>query len=187
MKQIQVAKENNPVLGKIKGLGHEIQLSNSSSIAEKPYRIPMILEKKLNDKIKRLLELDVIRKNNLTFAVPAFIVFKKSGEVRLVVDYCKLNRNTIKKAWLLPNIQDYLLDLKGYSIYFQLNMNSGYHQILIKETNIFKTGLCYQVDNMIIHVYHSDLLMRHEALKELCRLYFRNLHLSKCFRRLISL
>ena len=60
------------------------------------------------------------------------LVKKKNGQIRLCVDYRKLNKVTIKDAYPLPRIDD-ILDTIGDAKYFTtLDTVSGYYQIPVE-------------------------------------------------------
>ena len=59
---------------------------------------------------------------------------------RMVIDFRKLNENSVGDSYPLPNIQD-ILDKIGRARYFTaLNCVSGYHQIPIAEEDKHKTA-----------------------------------------------
>lgn len=65
---------------------------------------------------------------------------KKNDNMRLCVDYRKLNKVTIKNNYPLPRI-DYVMDhMVGACIFNKINLRSGYHQIRVKLEDISKTA-----------------------------------------------
>ena len=67
-------------------------------------------------------------------------VKKKDGTLRLCIDYRKLNKLTIKNKYLLPRIDDLFDQLKGASIFSKIDLQSGYHQLRIKDVDVHKTA-----------------------------------------------
>lgn len=63
----------------------------------------------VREKIQHLLAAGVIREFNFEYASPIIFVPKKSGNVRLCVDYRALNRITLKDRYPLPLISDQLV------------------------------------------------------------------------------
>ena len=52
---------------------------------------------------------------------------KGGGGLRLCVEYCSLNANTVADAWPLPCIDDLLSQLKGARVFSSLDLWDGYH------------------------------------------------------------
>ena len=67
-------------------------------------------------------------------------VRKKVGSLKLYVDYCGLNKLTMKNKSLLFKVNDLFDNLYGLMIFSKINLKSGYYQIRIKEFYIAKTG-----------------------------------------------
>ena len=68
------------------------------------------------------------------------VVRKKSGDIRLCVDYRALNNVTVKDAHPLPRIQDSFDALAGAHIFSSLDLQSGYHQVPVAEADQPKTA-----------------------------------------------
>jgi hypothetical protein len=94
------------------------------------------LESQLND----LLSKGYIRPSKSPWDAPILFVKKKDGSLRLCVDYCGLNKLTIKNKYPLPRIDDLFDHLHGSKIFSKIDLKSGYNQIRIKECDIEKTG-----------------------------------------------
>ena len=54
------------------------------------------------------------------------------------MDYRQLNKLTIKKKYPLPCIDELFDQVKGPTVLFKIDLQSGYHQIRIKEEDIAK-------------------------------------------------
>ncbi len=68
------------------------------------------------------------------------VVWKKNGDIRLCVDYRKLNLQTIKDAYALPNLEDTFSALTGSRWFSVLDLKSGYYQIEVEESDKNKTA-----------------------------------------------
>ena len=94
----------------------------------------------VENEVKRLLELGIIRPSNSDWRAPVVVVKKKDGTMRMCVDYRWLNAVTRKDQYPLPNIQDIFDSLHGARYFSSLDLVSGYHQVPIAEPSIPKTA-----------------------------------------------
>ncbi|GJR97772.1 retrotransposon protein, putative, ty3-gypsy subclass [Tanacetum coccineum] len=92
--------------------------------------------KELLVQLQELLEKGFIRPSSSPWGAPMLFVKKKDGYFRMCIDYRKLNKLTIKNRYPLPRIDDLFDQLQGSSVYFKIDMRSGYHQLRIKEEDI---------------------------------------------------
>nr|GEV27766.1 reverse transcriptase domain-containing protein [Tanacetum cinerariifolium] len=60
----------------------------------------------------------------------------KDGSSRMYIDYQKLNKLTVKNRYPLPKIDNLFDQLQGSSVYYKIDLRSGYHQLRIKEEDI---------------------------------------------------
>lgn len=95
----------------------------------------------------------IISKSTSIYISPAFLILKKNGDLRMVVDYRKINEATVKINYPLPSIHYYLTQLEGGVIFSQIDLKNGYYQIKIKDGDRYKTafnilGQIYQFNRM---------------------------------------
>ena len=64
---------------------------------------------------------------------------KKYGTLRLCIDYRQLNKVTIKNKYPLPRIDDLFNLVKRDAVFSKIDLRSKYHQVHIKEEEIYKT------------------------------------------------
>src|SRR3954470_13976677 len=93
-------------------------------------------------KIQReaLLAKGFIRPSSSLWGCPVLFVTKKEGTERMCVDYRPLNLATIKNKYPLPRINDLYDQLAGSSVFSNMDLRLGYHQIRIREEDIPKTA-----------------------------------------------
>ena len=82
----------------------------------------------------------VICESSSPWASPLVYVKKKDGTTRPCVDYRKLNAQTVKDAYPLPNISDCLESLGGSTYFSCLDILSAYYQIEVAEQDRPKTA-----------------------------------------------
>lgn len=127
-------------LGKTGVVEMEINLKDSEPVSYRPYRLPYCEREKVREMVSELLDCGIIQPSTSSYSSPIVLVKKKTGDVRLCVDFRALNRKTIKENYPLPRIDDQLDELAGYSFYTTLDLASGYYQIQIKESDRHKTS-----------------------------------------------
>ena len=96
--------------------------------------------KELKLQLQELLEKGFIHLSVSPWGVPALFVKKKDGTLRLCVDYRQLNKMTMKNKYPLPRIDDLFDQLKGASVFSNIDLRSGYHQLRIKDVDVHKTA-----------------------------------------------
>ena len=57
----------------------------------------------------------------------------------MFIDYQALNKILVKNRYPLPRIDELIDNLKGAKFFTKLNLMSGYHQIPIESTDVWKT------------------------------------------------
>ena len=119
---------------------HEIHLVDDTPICQPYRRIPPSVIEEVRDHLEDLLERDVIRPSTSPFAAPIVIVRKKSGDLRVCVDYRKLNLQTRKDSFPLPRIDECLDAVGGATMFSSLDLASGYYQVAMKESDKQKTA-----------------------------------------------
>jgi hypothetical protein len=94
----------------------------------------------LKEHIKELLEKCFIHPSSSPWGAPMIFVLKKDGTQRLCIDYCALNEVTVKNKYLLPRIDVVFDQHFGACAFSKINLQSGCHQLKIRECDIPKTA-----------------------------------------------
>jgi len=85
-----------------------------------PYRMSAIELVELKQQLDELLEKGLIRPSRSPYGAPVLLV-KKTGEMRLCVDYRALNKITVKNKYPLPRVEDLIDQLKGAKIFSKID------------------------------------------------------------------
>ena len=97
---------------------HEIEFSidllpGTAPISKAPYRMAPTELKELKEQLVELLNKGFICPSASPWGTPILFVQKKDGFMRLCINYCELNRVTIKNKYPLPRIDDLFDQLQG--------------------------------------------------------------------------
>ncbi|GJU04961.1 putative reverse transcriptase domain-containing protein [Tanacetum coccineum] len=96
--------------------------------------------KELLEQLKELSDKGFIRPSSSPWGAPVLFVKKKDGSFRMCIDYRELNKLTVKNRYPLPRIDDLFDQLQGSSVYSKIDLQSGYHQLRVREEDIPKTA-----------------------------------------------
>jgi hypothetical protein len=110
-----------------------IQLTDDTPFSHRPYRMSASEIAQVKKIVDELLECGIVRESQSEYASPSLLVQKKNGELRLVVDYRRLNSQTVKGCHPLPRIDDQVDRLTGGACFISLDLRSGYYQITLDE------------------------------------------------------
>ncbi|XP_028173660.1 uncharacterized protein LOC114362443 [Ostrinia furnacalis] len=117
-----------------------IQLKDSDPVVYRPYRLSFSERRKVQDMIDEMVDCGIVRHSSSPYASPIVLIKKKTGDLRLCVDYRALNSKTKRDHYPLPRIDDLLDQLSGQTIFTTLDLASGYHQIPIASESIERTA-----------------------------------------------
>src|SRR5580765_2526169 len=90
--------------------------------------------------LQELLDKGYIRPSVSPWRAPMLFVRKKDGTMRMCMDYRQLNKLTVKNRYPLPRIDDLFDQVRGATVFSKIDLQSGYHQIRIKDEDIHKTA-----------------------------------------------
>ncbi|XP_042254131.1 uncharacterized protein LOC121887433 [Thunnus maccoyii] len=135
-----VFAQHDSDFGRTDKVTHHIKLSDETPFKLRPRPIhPQDLEA-VRKHIQELLDAGVIRESESPFSSPIVVVRKKNGQVRLCIDYRRLNLQTIKDAYSLPKLEDTFCALNGSQWFSVLDLKSGFYQIEVEEADKPKTA-----------------------------------------------
>lgn len=119
---------------------HSIKLKDETPFKQRPRPIHPQDYDAVRRHLQSLLEAGIIRESQSPFVSPIVVVKKKNGDVRLCVDYRRLNMQTVKDAYALPNLEESFSALSGSQWFSVMDLKSGYYQIEMTESDKAKTA-----------------------------------------------
>ena len=135
---IFVSGPNDP-LDRTTRAEHPIDTGDSRPVKQRPYRIPVYLNKVVDRQVNDMLERGLNRPSNSSWSSPIVLAPKKDGDCRLCVDFRRVNSVTKKDAQPMPRIDDILDQLGGARYFSILDLASGFWQVPLREQDREKT------------------------------------------------
>ncbi|XP_049321873.1 uncharacterized protein LOC125782292 [Astyanax mexicanus] len=127
-------------VGLARGVEHRIRLRDDKPFRERSRRIAPADLDDLRRHLQGLLAAGIIKESRSPYASPIVLARKKSGQLRMCVDYRTLNRHTIPDQYVVPRIDEALDCLSGSKWFSVLDLRSGYYQIPMADEDKEKTA-----------------------------------------------
>ena len=106
-----------------------------------PHRqIPVQLQSEVRKCLDNWLKQGIIRLSKSPCASQVVIVRKKTGEIRLCVDFRKLNAISIRDSFPLPRVEEALQAVQAAVWFSSFDLAQGYLQMAMEEEDIEKTA-----------------------------------------------
>uniref|UniRef100_A0ABD2WQH5 RNA-directed DNA polymerase n=1 Tax=Trichogramma kaykai TaxID=54128 RepID=A0ABD2WQH5_9HYME len=117
-----------------------IETADATPVHSKPYKASAKQREQMKNIVGEWKAAGIVTETQSPYASPCLLVDKPDGSKRLVVDYRRLNKNTVRMNFPLPNIDDGLEELHGANIFAILDLAQGYLQIPLTERAKEKTA-----------------------------------------------
>ena len=143
---------------------HRIRTINDIPVCQPYRRIPPTEVKAVKDHINNLIREGVIEESSSMYSSPIVLVKKKSGELRICVDYRKLNAKVVRDQYPLPRVDDSLDAVAGSIWFTTLDLKSAYSQIPVIPEDQNKTA--HRLVFIILKGCHLVLQMHQQLSKE---------------------
>lgn len=148
-------------------------------IKQRSLRMSLADQQLAEAEIQRLLELDIIEPSESEWCSPAFLVDKKDGSKRLVVNYKALNNVSQKNSAPLPRMDECLKILQKSNYVSTIDMQQGFYQVKMSEDSSHYTAFCvapshfYQFKRMPFGLCNSPAVFQTMIEKVLRPLLFK--------------
>ena len=113
-------------------------------VASRPYPVATQHLPELSRQIDVLARAGIIRRNTNYYASPVLFAPKKDEKLRLCIDYRRLNAQTLRDPFPTPVASDLIAQTWGMKMFSKLDLQSGFHQMRIREGDQHKTAFCTQ-------------------------------------------
>ncbi|XP_070854064.1 uncharacterized protein [Drosophila suzukii] len=114
---------------------HTITMRDDKPIKQRYFPKNPAMQRIIDEQIDELLRNDCIEPSRSPHSAPIVLVGKKSGEMRLCVDFRQLNAHSIPDAYPLPRITHIWERLRHAKYISTLDLKSGYWQIPVAESS----------------------------------------------------
>jgi RNase H-like domain found in reverse transcriptase/Reverse transcriptase (RNA-dependent DNA polymerase) len=123
---------------------HVIRMKEGTHpIKIRPFREAAAQKEEMRKEINRLLDKKIIQPSASPWSSPAFIIKKKSGESRLIIDYRAINARTDHQTYFLPLISDILASFHGAKYFATLDLFQAFFQVPLDEkSRVFTAFNC---------------------------------------------
>ncbi|XP_068674632.1 uncharacterized protein [Montipora foliosa] len=119
-------------IGKLKDCQLKIPIdAEAQPVAQPVSRVPYHLRDKLTNKLKGLVELDIIEKVSgpSSWVSPVVVVPKPTGDIRLCLDMRQANIAVKRERYPIPTIDEVVQDVNQNKFFIKLDLNSAYQHI----------------------------------------------------------
>ena len=127
-------------LGYCDKLKHSIPTTTNKPVYLPHRQIPIQLQSEVCKCLDAWLKAGIIRPSKSPYASQVVIVRKKTGEIRLCVDFRKLNAISIRDSFPLPRIEEALQAVQAAIWFSSFDLAQGYLQMAMEEEDIQKTA-----------------------------------------------
>ena len=117
-----------------------LQLTTEEPIRVNQYPLPLSQIKVVEEEVREMEKMGVIRKCVSPYNAPVVLVTKKSGAIRFCTDFRRLNAATKFDAEPMPNIDEIFSRVGKAKYLSKLDLCKGFWQIPMKESDQDKTA-----------------------------------------------
>lgn len=120
----------------------ELRLNMMSTVPvyQLPRRLSYHERTEVDKMVDGLIEQGIVRPSDSQYASPIVLVKKKTGDLRMCVDYRALNKITHRDNYPLPLIDDCLDYLEGKRVFSIFDLKNGFHQVPVEEGSVKYTA-----------------------------------------------
>ncbi len=135
LKNYDVFSKDKHDLGRANNFEHTIRLKTKEPIYRKQFRIPEAHRDTLHWQIDDWLRIGIIEPCFSRYNSPIFIVPKKDGTFRFVLDYRALNENNLDDRYTMKDVEECIGEIgrAGSTIFSTMDLTSGFWQLPLEQ------------------------------------------------------
>ena len=118
-------------IGKANVTPHKIELTDYTPIWQKPRRFANPINLEIQRQCEELELLDIIEKCDSPWSSPVVPVRKSDGDLRLCINYRKVNKVTKQENFPMTSLADVICSAHNIKYFTKLDLIKGYYQVPI--------------------------------------------------------
>jgi len=140
-------------IGKTHLIEHEIKTGDAKPVRRGPYKCSLTERNIIQRQVDEYLEMGILSPTKSPWGAGVVLVKKSDGTSRFCCDWRPLNAVTEFDSYPMVDIEQTLMALRGCKFFSLFDLNKGYHQVPVKESDRIKTAVvtmdgCYQWNTM---------------------------------------
>ena len=161
-----------------------VEKSGSEPVYAKPYKANARQRERMREIVGAWKRAGIVTETDSPYASPCLLTGKGDRSDRLVVDYRRLNQNTVRMNFPMPSIDEGMEFLHGQSVFAVLDLAQGYLQVPLSENAKAKTAFItpdetgqferamFGLMNAAFYFAKLMKMVFHKHSKELALVYF---------------
>ena len=131
-------------IGECKLLPAKIELKSETPIFTRQYPLAPKNLDKIKEEVIKMEQMNVIQKSTSGFNSPVIAVPKPNGEVRVCLDYRKINEATVEMNTPIPSFEEASRLLAGNTFFSSLDLQRGFNQMVLHPDSYKYTAFSVQ-------------------------------------------
>ncbi|MES2216505.1 MAG: RNase H-like domain-containing protein [Patescibacteria group bacterium] len=119
---------------------YTIDTGDATPIRQRPYRHSFKERMEIQRQVEEMISAGIVEPSQSAWSSPVVLVPKKTGDIRLCVDFRKLNLVTKKDTYPLSRIEDILDATRQANVFTCLDLRQGYNQFSVSTQDRDKTS-----------------------------------------------
>ena len=132
-KTVKVLSKNDSDVGLAKIAPHTIELTDKTPIWQKARVFADPVNKEIEEQCQELLSLDIIEHSDSRWSSPVVPVRKSDSQLRLCIDYRKVNSVTKTEHFPMPNLNHCIYKAHNIKYLTKLDIVRGYYHVPLDE------------------------------------------------------